>query len=54
MEELSDEDQFFLLLAIKEREDAEQLIRNLQTGVKVVGGIGAVLLLSRFFLGFPF
>lgn len=54
IQELSDEDQFFLLLAIKEREDAEQLMRNLQTGAKVVGAIGAVLLLSRFFLGFPF
>lgn len=54
IQELSDEDQFFLLLAIKEREDAEQLMRNLETGAKVVGVIGAVLLLSRFFLDLPF
>ena len=54
VEGLSDKDQFFLLLAIKEREDAEQLVRNLQRGAKIAAGIGVVLMISRFFLGFPF
>jgi hypothetical protein len=54
VEGLSDRDQFFLLLAIKEREDAEQLVRNLQMGAKIAVGIGLVFMISRFFLGFPF
>ncbi|XFA73281.1 J domain-containing protein [Thermosynechococcaceae cyanobacterium Okahandja] len=36
---LSDRDRFFLLLAIKEREDAEHILRNLPMNVKIAAGI---------------
>jgi hypothetical protein len=42
---LSDEDQFFLLQAIQERQDAEQLKQNVQTAAKVVAQIGIVALM---------
>lgn len=42
---LSDEDQFFLLQAIQERQDAEQLKQNVQTAVGVVAKIGIIALM---------
>ncbi|MDB9539830.1 J domain-containing protein [Anabaenopsis arnoldii] len=39
---LSDEDQFYLLKAIQERKDAENLSETLKTATKVVVGIGIV------------
>lgn len=54
IQDLSDHDQFFLLLAIKEREDADKLSRNIQIAIKIAGGIGLVLMMSRFLLGIPF
>lgn len=52
--QLSDEDQFFLLMAIKEREDAkqaEQWQQVVETGVQIAVAAGVVLLLSNLFFG---
>jgi DnaJ-domain-containing protein 1 len=46
---LSDEDQFYLLKAIQERKDAENLSETLKTATKVVVGIG--ILAAMFGLG---
>lgn len=54
VQQLSDEDQFFLLLAIKEREDAKQWARTVETGVEIAAAAGVVLLLSQLFFGGPF
>ncbi len=52
--QLSDEDQFFLLMAIKEREnakEAEQWQQVVETGVQIAVAAGAVLFLSNLFFG---
>lgn len=49
--DLSDEDQLYLLQAIQERQDAEQLSQNLKTAARVVAGLG--LLAAMFGLGIP-
>ncbi|WJI24183.1 J domain-containing protein [Thermosynechococcus sp. B0] len=54
VQNLSDEDQFFLLLAIKEKEDDEQWARTVAAGVEIAAAAGVVLLLSQLFLGEPF
>ncbi|WNC86817.1 J domain-containing protein [Thermosynechococcus sp. QKsg1] len=46
VQNLSDEDQFFLLLAIKEKEDDKQWARTVAAGVEIAAAAGVVLLLS--------
>ncbi len=48
---LTDEDQLFLLQAIQERQDAEQLTQNLKTVARVAVGLG--VLAALFGLGIP-
>lgn len=45
---LSDEDQFYLLEAIKNRHDAEQITKNLTTAIGVVVGLGILAAIFNF------
>ena len=45
---LSDEDQFYLLEAIKNRHDTEQITKNLTTAIGVVVGLGILAAIFNF------
>ncbi|BCX12627.1 MAG: hypothetical protein KatS3mg067_1565 [Thermosynechococcus sp.] len=53
VQNLSDEDQFFLLLAMKQEEKDKQWEHPVRTGLGIAAPAGVILLLSQLFFGNP-